>query len=391
MTLSIYLILLGIKIVLARSHRLPKKLIGAYVVLDMFMLSTMIWGFHFQYEVSLAAILKAPTFSYYFVYIALRALNTEIRWVALGTVSAICGWGSLVAMSMFSGDPVTHGFAEYIRGEHLLLGAEVDRLLALLAFGGILAVAIRKNHQLLQKSIVDAETSSRLTHFFPKAVLARLVDVDGLPSPGQGEVIQAVTLMTDIRGFSQFAEHATIEHTMAVLSEYQEMVHGIITRHRGIIDKYMGDGVLVHFGIEASQADPATACLQAMEAIRLEFGRWVERCHLNLDLGMASAIGKVTFGIVGNSQRMEYTAIGSSVNMVAKLEKHCKALQARAVTTRDTFDEATRHGWMPRHPYQELPRQMIPGMDAPTDLVVLDSMADEGEVLQWHSTAKVKG
>jgi adenylate cyclase len=87
-------------------------------------------------------------------------------------------------------------------------------------------------------------------------------------------------------------------------------------------------------------------------------------------VGAGVAAGPVTAGVVGAEGRLEFTVIGDAVNRAAKFENANKALASRVVTDAATFGRATAQGFAgdgARH----LPRQVVPGLPAPADLVVL--------------------
>ena len=90
-----------------------------------------------------------------------------------------------------------------------------------------------------------------------------------------------------------------------------------------------------------------------------------------LQVNGAVATGRVVFGAVGDAHRLEFTVIGSAVNLAAKLEKHNKAVGAVALTTRMAFELAQRQGYEPTGSADTLADACVEGLAEPTDLVVL--------------------
>jgi adenylate cyclase len=149
----------------------------------------------------------------------------------------------------------------------------------------------------------------------------------------------------------------------------------VIQRHAGSIDKFLGDGIMASFGAARASATAAADALRAAEDLLDEAGRWRgEREAAGLPaprVGCAVATGQVIFGAVGDETRLEYTVIGESVNLAAKLEKHTKAEGVNALTSAATFALARRQGFAPRSPCETRNARRVGGVDEPLDLVVL--------------------
>src|SRR5262249_58945987 len=137
----------AIRLGLAYARALGGVLLAASVVVDLGLLMALIWGFHIQYAQPPAFYLKVPTLLTAFIFIALRALRFEVRYVALAGISAAVGWACLVVYAIVTTPDavVKRDFVGYMTGNRILIGAEVEKILAILAvtagLGGAVAPA----------------------------------------------------------------------------------------------------------------------------------------------------------------------------------------------------------------------------------------------------------
>src|SRR5579863_6459300 len=142
--LGAYAIVTSIRLALAYYRALGPLLLALSVVIDLGLLMALIWGFHLQYAQPPAFYLKVPTLLTSFIFIALRALRFEVRYVVLAGISAAVGWACLVAYAVITTPDavVMRDFVGYMTGNRILIGAEVEKVLAMLAVTAVLAVAI---------------------------------------------------------------------------------------------------------------------------------------------------------------------------------------------------------------------------------------------------------
>ncbi len=133
---------------------------------------------------------------------------------------------------------------------------------------------------------------------------------------------EITVLFCDLRGFTSFAETAEPEEVMAVLREFHDAVGPMIFEHEGTIAQFTGDGMLVFFNDPVQLDDPAWNAVQLAVAMRDRTGalsqQWRRRGH-ELTLGIGIAVGFATCGEIGFEGRTEYTAIGTVVNLAARV------------------------------------------------------------------------
>ncbi len=376
--LAIYLAFTVTRLMAAYRGTLPRWFLALSVIIDMALLLGLIWTFHLQYMQPPAFYLKAPTVLYVFIFIALRALRFEARFVILAGVAAALGWLALVAYAITANpvdDMITRDYIRYMTSASVLLGAEFDKVISILVVTLILAVAIIRARRLLVRAAVEGAAARDLSRFFAPEIAERITASEERVRPGQGEVRDAAILQCDIRRFTALAMRLPPDEVMRLLAEYEARMVGVIQRHGGSIDKFMGDGILATFGAAVRSETYAADALRATGALVEAAAAWRrerEAAGLEpLDIHFAVAVGPVVFGAVGDETRLEYTVIGDAVNLAAKLEKHNKAEGTRALTTAACRDRASEQGFILPADATVRTNRAVEGISRAVDLVVL--------------------
>ena len=376
-TLAVYAAFTLLRLWLAWHRRLGPWFLRLSVVVDIVVLMVTIWSFHIQYQAPAALYLKAPTLMYAFIFIALRTLRFEPGFVLLAGITASVGWLVLVAYALFfdAGTAITHDFREYVMSYTILVGAEFDKVVSLMMVTLILAVALLRARKLLFRAVSDQLAAAELSRFFAPEIAGRIRASEAAIQPGEAELRDAAILMVDLRGFTPLSQRLAPGAVMQLLSEYQSRMVAAIAGHGGSIDKFLGDGILASFGAARPSPRCAADGLRALDAVIASADAWIaERQAAGLPappVGAAVASGQVMFGAIGDATRLEYTVIGEPVNLAAKLEKHTKEEQVRALCTAETYRHALAQGYAPPAVHQRRDRRPVVGVDRPLDLVVL--------------------
>ena len=376
--LGIWLVVTVIRLFLAYRNRMSTPLLYLSIIIDMSLLLGMIWSFHLQYEQPPSFYLKSPTLLYVFIFIALRALRFEARYVITAGVVAAIGWVVMALYAtMASGgmEVVTRDYVYYLTSNRVLKGAELDKVITILTVTAILAAAITRANKLLVKAVAEGTAAHDLSRFFSPEIARQITSAEQEVTAGTGKARDAAILMVDIRGFTRLSSIVSPDDLVCLLAEYQSRIVPIIQSHGGTIDKFMGDGIMATFGAAVTSPTYAADALKAVDEIMESTTVWnAEQQQANkppLKLGAAVATGRIIFGAVGDESRMEYTVIGDAVNLSAKLEKHTKSEGVRALCTQEAFDTASRQGFQSLPNREPRKARRVEGVENAVDIVIL--------------------
>ncbi len=187
----------------------------------------------------------------------------------------------------------------------------------------------------------EKRVRATLARYVPHTVADRLLSDSG---GSLGGTQQKVTvLFSDIRGFTSISERIGARQTVAMLNEYFGEMAEAVNDHGGVIDKYIGDAVMAAFGVPfpaAGDADAAvSAALEMLERLnRLNLARQ-QRGQEAIDIGIGLNTGEVVVGNIGSARRMDYTLIGDTVNLAARIESASKQYRARLMISEQTYNE----------------------------------------------------
>ena len=164
--------------------------------------------------------------------------------------------------------------------------------------------------------------------YMAPSVIKKILDEgeEGLKLGGQR--LNVTVLFVDIRGFTPMSEAAQPEEVVGILNEYLNLAATCIHRYEGTLDKFMGDAAMALWGAPYGMPGHTMAAVSAARAMRGESAaleqRLLETYGKSVRFGIGINSGEAIIGNIGASFRMDYTAIGDTVNTAARLESEAK-------------------------------------------------------------------
>ncbi len=149
-------------------------------------------------------------------------------------------------------------------------------------------------------------------------------------------------LFSDIRGFTNFAERHLPYDVIHILNRYFQEMGTVILKHQGYIDKYMGDGLMALFGVNENNA--STNCINAIStAFQMissldKANRYLqENFNESFEIGIGINFGNVVLGNIGHHKKIQYTAIGDTVNVASRIEGETKHTNTTILISETTY------------------------------------------------------
>ncbi len=173
-----------------------------------------------------------------------------------------------------------------------------------------------------------AKKTTRMRTLFEQYVspeVAGILLADNENIMGLGEIRELTVLFADIRNFTSLVQHMELSDLRVFLNEFFRLLTDAVFQHRGMVDKFMGDAVLAVFGAPVELEKAELAAVQTAVCLRDRFEKlrhhWAgyQKKFQSVDIGIAVTRGRMYIGNVGSSRRLDYTVIGTPVNIAQRL------------------------------------------------------------------------
>ncbi|HEV8487413.1 MAG TPA: adenylate/guanylate cyclase domain-containing protein, partial [Blastocatellia bacterium] len=238
--------------------------------------------------------------------------------------------------------------------------------------------SIAVDNAISHKRLVSEELArAKYRRFMPPHVVDEiLANTDSLNLGGKNSNVTIV--FSDVRGFTTMSENLPPESVVEMLNRYFADMTPIVFEHQGLLDKYIGDGMMALFGAPNESEDSAANAVLAAIQMQHQMGSVNEALRQSglstIQIGIGINTGTVTVGYMGSEERTDYTAIGDAVNLAARLEKQAQGGQI--IISRSTLDRIGN-----RFPVRPCGQVMVKGKKAQIEIF---------EVL-WREIARRSG
>ncbi len=296
-------------------------------------------------------------FMYFYVFLALLALNFRPSLVLVGGLVGAGSWvigiywldgviGQAIAgvelVSPHSGAPGTA--VENLVDRSEWFESRMEEAVIFVIVAALLAIAVQRSRQLLIKQVHLARERNNLARHFPSTMVESLAQRDNPLKQGRELVVSV--LFADVIGFTKWAEGRPSEEVIELLREVHDRFESLIFDHEGTLNKFIGDGVMATFGLPKAGPQDAPNALRCAFAMLADFDRWNEARRaeglepVRISIGVHT--GPVVMGDIGSKRQLELAVLGDTVNLASRLESLTRDLGCRFATSEATV-EAVRN------------------------------------------------
>ena len=203
----------------------------------------------------------------------------------------------------------------------------VMRLVMLAAMAFLIGTAVYRSRRLIETVARETEIAENRKRFLPDEISDAMSD-EKLIALRLGEERDIAVVFIDIRGFTSITERVGARTITELLTRYRTIIMDAATQHGGVVDKFLGDGALVIFGLNGNFKQACINAIEMAEHLPGAIDKWNgERSQEGLEeIGLAIGIhaGPAVIGAIGDDRRLEFTAVGDTVNTAARLEELAK-------------------------------------------------------------------
>ena len=275
----------------------------------------------------------------YFFFIILSALSLDFRLSVFAGVVAAFGYIALVLIHRHElpigpGNAPERLIAYYVRPVLLLGGGVIAGLVAARIRAGIL------------RSLHASEERRRIVQMFGQHVSPAVVNqLLAQPTGIQSELRDVCILVFDIRNFTTFSETASPDAVVDYLNRLWGKAVGIVNRHHGIVNKFLGDGFMAVFGAPLVMGNHCQNAINAARELVADVKRATDAGEIpptRIGIGLHS--GEALVGNIGSAERREYTVIGDVVNVAFRIEQLNKELNSSFLVSESVQEGAGNLG-----------------------------------------------
>lgn len=255
-----------------------------------------------------------------------------------------------------------------------MLGLIILLVLAAGAGAGLAWRANAETRRLRGRLDRAADELQHLQRSFGRFAPRPVVDQIAARGAAQAQRQEVTVLFADLVGFTPLSESLEPEVLVTILNEYFRRMSRVISEHRGRVAKFIGDGLMALFGaIEPNpwQTNDAVHAALAMRAALAVYNQELNAAgHSSLRVGIGIHRGIAVAGVIGSDELVEFTVIGRTVNLAARVERLTRTHECAVLVT-----AAVRATLDPRFRLRELPAVAVKGIAEPVVTFAVEGYA----------------
>jgi adenylate cyclase len=214
----------------------------------------------------------------------------------------------------------------------------------------------------------EKRLKSTMYRYMTQELAEELLKLDDAKLGGDRKEVSI--LFSDIRGYTTLTENLEAEEVVSMLNEYFESMVEAVFKHKGTLDKYIGDAIMAVFGSPLPLEEHAWMAVQTSLEMRERLHDFNQRRHTDdkprIKIGIGINSDTVISGNIGSSKRMEFTAIGDGVNLGSRLESISKQYGCDIIISQNTFKPCQENIWA-----RELDYIRVKGRNEPVSIYEL--------------------
>jgi adenylate cyclase len=267
----------------------------------------------------------------YFLFIILSTLRLDFALSAFT--------GAVAAVELFALVYNTLPLAWIAADPYLTILYHLTRSATLLLAGLIAGSVGAQLKGQFERAIAAAAARDRMTNLFGQHVSPQVVDrLLAIGTAELGETRRVCVMFVDIRGFTAAARDRSPADVVERLNAAFAVLVEIVDRHRGIVNKFLGDGFLAMFGAPIEDPQAVAHAVAAGREMLRALAESNVASPWPIRLGIGIHVGDVVTGTVGSTRRKEYTVIGDTVNLASRLESLNKEVGSQLLVSSAVHD-----------------------------------------------------
>jgi adenylate cyclase len=250
------------------------------------------------------------------------------------------------------------------------IGHWYSEALVLLLITAALTAAVERSRRLALTRARAERRQANLARYFSPRLVERLARSD---QPFGGDRRQdVVVLFADIKGFTALAEQLAPEEVMRLLRGFHLRMEEVVFANSGTMDKFIGDALLVTFGVPDPAPDDIPRSLECARAMLIEIQRWNDERSADgedrIEIGIGLHHGPVVMGDIGSERSMAFTVVGDTVNTASRLQGLTRELGCNIAASDAFIANVQAHGSAGIAMFRRAGPHALRGRNAPVEV-----------------------